>query len=94
MRPGLVVRSMAGHDKDRFYVVVKVDEGYAWIADGKERRLAKPKRKNPRHLAPTTTIIEQDTITSDRKLHALLRPFYGEAAPTEREGIQLCRNQT
>ena len=43
---GMIVRSMAGHDKNRFYVVLDLCEGDAWIADGKQRKLERPKRKN------------------------------------------------
>lgn len=32
---GLIVCSDAGHDKDRFGVVVRLDACYAYIADGK-----------------------------------------------------------
>jgi len=77
---GTVVRSAAGHDKNRFYAVVKSEAGYVWIADGKERKLEKPKRKNPRHVNPTTTVLELDSITSNKALRAMLKPF------NEREG--------
>ena len=53
MEIGRVVRSNAGHDGDRFYAVVAVDADAVWIADGKCRKRAKPKRKNPRHLSKT-----------------------------------------
>jgi ribosomal protein L14E/L6E/L27E len=84
---GMVVRSAAGHDKNRFYVVVKAEAGFVWIADGKERKLEKPKRKNPRHVSPTTTVLELSGITSNRKLRAMLMPFNGEAGEqNEMEG--------
>ena len=75
---GSVVRSKAGHDKNRFYAVVKIERDYLWIADGKERKLKKPKRKNPKHIAKTNTVLKFAEITSDSKLRALLRPFNGE----------------
>jgi ribosomal protein L14E/L6E/L27E len=77
---GTVVRSAAGHDKNRFYVIVKSEAGYVWIADGKERKLEKPKRKNPRHVAFTNTVLELAEVTSNKKLRTMLEPFY------EREG--------
>ena len=72
---GSIVYSAAGHDKNRFYAVVKIEQGYIWIADGKERKLSKPKRKNPKHLARTNAVLEFSDITSDSKLRVLLRPF-------------------
>jgi len=76
---GSVVRSAAGHDQNRFYAVVKIEQDSIWIADGKERKLAKPKRKNPKHIAKTNTVLTFSAITSDSKLRAMLRPFNGES---------------
>ena len=46
-----VVKSCAGRDKNRLYVVVgKLDYPYVWIADGRKYKLDKPKKKNCRHL--------------------------------------------
>ena len=36
---GMIVKSIAGHDKNRFYVVVKIKDNRAYIADGKKRVL-------------------------------------------------------
>ncbi len=44
---GRVVFSAAGHDSGRFYAVVHWEHGRAYIADGKSRKLARPKAKNP-----------------------------------------------
>ena len=82
---GQVVRSMAGHDKYRFYAVVKIEGNWIWIADGKERRLNKPKRKNPKHIAKTNTVLDFAEITSDSKLRALLRPLNGEKSEQNSE---------
>lgn len=74
LKRGQVVRSAAGHDKDSFYVVVRVEaDGYCAIADGKRRKLERPKRKNPRHLRPTREWVELTDIASDRALRRLLR---------------------
>ncbi|MCL2068366.1 MAG: KOW domain-containing RNA-binding protein [Oscillospiraceae bacterium] len=81
---GTVIRSVAGHDKNRFYVIVSAQAGFVWIADGKERKLEKPKRKNPRHVAFTTTVLDLAVITSNRKLRTLLAPFNAVAGgPTD-----------
>ena len=46
-----IVRSKAGRDKDRLFIVLREDtDGYLEIADGMLRTLDKPKRKKPRHL--------------------------------------------
>lgn len=48
---GDVVMSTAGHDRGTLLAVVRVEDGYVWVADGQTRRLDAPKRKNPGHLS-------------------------------------------
>lgn len=73
LQQGQVVYSAAGHDKDSFYVVVQVEEdGACRIADGKRRKLAAPKRKNPKHLQPTRSVIDLTQIGSDKALRRAL----------------------
>ena len=43
---GSVVRAEAGRDGGGYFVIVDADEKYCFIADGKSRKLEKPKRKN------------------------------------------------
>jgi len=45
-----IVQSLAGHDSGRLYVVIGAAGDRALLADGKTRRLSKPKRKSLRHL--------------------------------------------
>ena len=73
--PGMIVRSKAGRDQERFYVVLAVEGGYALIADGKRRRAEQPKRKNPRHLSPTRTTVALTEADTNPKLRRLLKPF-------------------
>ena len=52
IKPGILVRSKAGRDKDHVYAVVDLDEKYVYVADGVEKTLRHMKRKNSRHLQP------------------------------------------
>ena len=36
---GSIVRAKAGREKDNFFVVLGVESGYAYIADGRTRKL-------------------------------------------------------
>lgn len=46
-----VVYSRAGHDKGKCFAVVGIaDDAHVLIADGKSRRVTKPKRKKLKHL--------------------------------------------
>lgn len=78
---GQVVRSLAGRDKGRFFVVLDVEENFAAIADGSLRPLARPKRKKLRHLAPTARHVERldDAMHSDKELKRLLAKLCPES---------------
>ena len=54
---GQIMRSLKGHDKGDFQVVLKTDGAYAYMADGKRRRMEAPKKKKLMHLAPTATVL-------------------------------------
>ena len=84
LKTGQVVLSLRGHDKDSFFVIIKVEGGFCWIADGDERPLAHPKRKNPRHLRPTRWTVEMGAAATDRQLRRTLREL-AEAADKERD---------
>ena len=57
---GMIVRSKAGHDKGKFFAVVRIENGFAYLSDGKGRSLEFPKKKNLIHLAPTKTVLDMD----------------------------------
>ena len=42
---GSVVRAKAGRDRNGYFVVVGLDGGFAYIADGRSRKVEKPKKK-------------------------------------------------
>ena len=48
-RSSLIV-SKAGRDKGQLFFVIDADEQYVYLADGKSRKLEKPKRKKRRHV--------------------------------------------
>lgn len=80
---GMVVKSLYGHDKDSFYVVIKADQKFVYIADGKRRSCEKPKKKNRIHVSKTNTVFAPDKLHSDKKIRKALWPFnYGEQCPT------------
>ena len=61
MQRGSVVISTAGHDKGNFYIVLERDGAFAFVCDGKTKRLLKPKRKNIKHLKETGLFAKLDT---------------------------------
>lgn len=47
---GMFARSLAGHDKDRLYIIIRRDAEYVWLVDGITRTTEKPKKKKLRHI--------------------------------------------
>ena len=71
---GSVVRAEAGRDGGGYFAVIDYDEKYCFIADGKSRKLDKPKRKNIKHIRTTNSMIDVNDIT-DKKLRNMLKQF-------------------
>ena len=65
---GQLVRSKAGRDKTRTLAVLAVEEQMLLLADGDLRKLDNPKRKKKQHVAPTTTVLENELLKRDQQL--------------------------
>lgn len=47
---GTIVRSLAGHDKDEYFILIEADEKHVYMVDGKSRTLDNSKKKNRKHI--------------------------------------------
>ena len=47
---GDLVESKVGRDAGKVFLVIKTDGKYAYIVNGKDREIRKPKKKNIKHL--------------------------------------------
>jgi ribosomal protein L14E/L6E/L27E len=67
---GQLVVSLAGRDKGCICAVVGEpdDEGFVLIADGKVRKVEKPKKKKLKHLKPIDWLPDDDVKLSQDKL--------------------------
>ncbi len=80
---GRVTVSKQGHDKGRAFLVVGlVDDRYVLIADGESRKLAKPKKKQVKHLLPQPHVaaeilgaIESKAQTADSDIRKALQTY-------------------
>ena len=72
---GQLVRSKAGRDKTRTLAVLAVEEQMLLLADGDLRKLDNPKRKKKQHVAPTTTVLENELLKSDQQLRDAIRAY-------------------
>ena len=43
---GTLVRSAAGHDRGEYYIVVGTERNVCYVANGRERTIVSPKKKN------------------------------------------------
>ena len=58
-----VVVSTAGRDAGSLFYVLEADETYLLLADGKGRRIEKPKRKKRKH---TNKVLRSDTRVAEK----------------------------
>jgi ribosomal protein L14E/L6E/L27E len=85
---GCLVQAIAGRDRDGIFCVVGVEEqqGFLLLADGKRRKVSKPKRKKPGHVVPldqgefdhpAIRKLQQGQQLSDKELRRALAAFKG-----------------
>ncbi len=70
---GQIVKAKAGRDKDGFFVITALDGAFAFIVNGKSRKVEKPKKKKLIHLAPTKTVVQ--SVTTNREVKRVLTEF-------------------
>ena len=74
---GCLVRSLAGHDKGTYYIIVREDARYVYLADGRTKTAAKPKRKKRKH------------VQFSHKWDEALAAQFADGAAVQDEAIQL-----
>lgn len=79
---GQVVFSKSGRDKGLPFIVVDSNEDYVYLADGKLRKLEKPKKKKKLHVQPCKDIaeeiktkLENNLYLNDADLRKALEPY-------------------
>lgn len=81
IRPGALVRSLAGRDQGTCYVVLRIlDERRVAVCNGRQRPVDSPKIKNRRHLevlgwadAALTLRLERGDRVSDQDIGRVLQ---------------------
>lgn len=75
---GQFVKSKAGRDAGKILVVYDVADGYVLVVDGKERPLNRPKKKNPKHLAAMSAVIDQNMMATNPKIKKAINQLLTE----------------
>ena len=57
--PGMMARSLAGHDQNQYYVILREEGAYVYLADGKIRTVDRPKKKKKKHIQLMSTIPQE-----------------------------------
>ncbi len=47
---GLLAKAKAGHDKDKWYIIIEETDEFVWLADGVYKTFSKPKKKRKKHI--------------------------------------------
>ncbi len=72
-KAGQIVKAKAGRDKDGFFIIKEIDGQYAYIVNGKSRKVDSPKKKKLIHLAPTARVVQD--FNTNREVIRILSEF-------------------
>ena len=84
---GQVVYSKCGHDQGDVQMIVAMEGEYLFLADGKRRKLERPKRKKKMHIQPTF-YVEKDVAAKLQKGEYLLDADIKKALKKYRQQVR------
>ena len=76
---GTFVRSLAGHDKDRVYIIVREESESVYLADGRLREIQRPKRKNKKHVQPIRRRLDESGGWSNESVKRAIEGYIKES---------------
>ena len=56
---GLIVKSKAGRDNGKLFIVIKTEGDFVYVANGDSRKAENPKKKKLKHLQVTSFVSEK-----------------------------------
>ena len=69
---GSVIYSLAGRDKGKRLICMEKGEKAILVADGKERPIERPKKKNINHIKVTKTVLPEEKIKTNKSIRKAL----------------------
>lgn len=77
IRLGNVVEATAGKEKGELFVVVGLNDKYAYLSDGKRLKVEKPKKKSFKHikLFNSQSLSEAVILDKNTRVNAAVRKF-------------------
>lgn len=83
--PGGFVYAVAGRDSGKCFIILSVKDGFAYIADGKGRKVGAPKKKKLKHLRLTSAVdkfiaekLESLGKVTNKEVRHAIKAFLGE----------------
>mgnify|MGYP000995353674 FL=1 len=91
LRIGQIVKSKAGRDKGRVFLICRIiDEQYVLVCDGDLRKLNNPKKKKVKHLMIYKTVLtefaeklQRNENLNDAYVKKLLEPYVSKEMEVE-----------
>lgn len=68
LRVGQVVLSLAGRDKGKYYIVLSVQGSIVSVADGRIKKVERPKKKNIKHLRSLNKFADEIELKISAKM--------------------------
>lgn len=75
VRPGCPARSLAGHDKDQYFIILAVAGDCVMLADGKTKTVEKPKRKKIKHIQAASQPLFSEMPVTDEMIRSQLKNY-------------------
>lgn len=74
---GMLVRSLAGHDKGRLYIIIEEKEKKLTLADGGIRTIQNPKKKKTIHVQLIKRKLDEQELT-DSAIRSFIKNYQKE----------------
>lgn len=74
---GALVKSLAGHDRGRLYIIIEETEDSLFLTDGRLRPMEKSKRKKKKHVQVILKKIEDEEFT-DENIRTFIKKYQSE----------------
>ena len=78
-QPGSFIKSKAGHDRGKVYIVMSETETTVTVADGNLRKVEKPKQKNKKHIQPIHRYMNENEPWTNELVKRAIKHYVKEA---------------
>lgn len=83
LKRGMVVKSLAGHDKTQLFIIISVEGEYVYLADGKCKTIDHLKKKKRKHIQPIN-YIDEGILNSERIENSQIRKILKSVAAKQK----------